>query len=152
VEDEYQNLPILIKQYKEVRRRKEEEVLKENMKKAEELRKKEEVLKKEIKILKTECSRKKRSKSNEVSIDDVRKVLSKWTGIPVNTLGVNEKSELLRLEDSLKKKVIGQDEAVGNVSSAIKRARTGISDMDRPWASFLFLGPTGVGKQNWRKF
>ncbi len=146
VEDEYQNLPILIKQYKEVRRRKEEEVLKENMKKAEELRKKEEVLKKKIKVLRTECSRKKRSKSNEVSIDDVRKVLSKWTGIPVNTLGVNEKSELLRLEDSLKKKVIGQDEAVGNVSSAIKRARTGISDMDRPWASFLFLGPTGVGK------
>jgi len=146
VENEYQNLPELIKEYRDIRLRKEEEVLKENMEKAEDLKKREEILKKKIKKLKAECNKKKGSKLNEVGIDDVRKILSKWTGIPVNTLGINERSELLQLEDSLEKRVIGQKEAVEHVSSAIKRARTGISDMDRPWASFLFLGPTGVGK------
>jgi len=146
VEDEYQILPKLVREYRKIKLRKEEEVLRDNMKKAEELKKKEEKLKKKIEELKVECNKKKRSKLNEVSIDDVRKVLSKWTGIPVNTLGINERSELLQLESSLGKRVIGQKEAVEHVSSAIKRARTGISDMNRPWASFLFLGPTGVGK------
>jgi ATP-dependent Clp protease ATP-binding subunit ClpC len=146
VESEYKELPELVKKYRNIRLRKEEEILRENMKKAEELAIEEEKLKKEIKDIREECKRRKKSKSNEVNLNDVRNVLSKWTGIPVNTLGINERSELIKLGDSLSKKVIGQEEAVEAVSSAIKRARTGISDIDRPWASFLFLGPTGVGK------
>ena len=116
------------------------------MKEGDRLKKREGELKKKIKKIEDDCSKKKKSKRNEINIEDVRKILSKWTGIPVNTLGVNERSELLNLGDSLSKQVIGQSEAIDDVSSAIKRARTGISDMDRPWASFLFLGPTGVGK------
>jgi len=85
-------------------------------------------------------------KVNEINAEDVRQVIAKWTGIPVNTLGSKEKNALLNLEKELKKGIIGQDEACSVVANAIKRARTGIIDAGRPWASFLFLGPTGVGK------
>ena len=91
-------------------------------------------------------SKKRLSKANEIGAEDIRVVISKWTGIPVNTLGAKEISSLVKLESQLGSKVIGQEEACKIVASAIKRARTGISDTDRPWASFLFLGPTGVGK------
>ncbi len=87
-----------------------------------------------------------KDKTNEITGEDIRQVISKWTGIPLNTLGSKEKNALLLLDKELKKKVIGQDEACENVANAVKRARTGIIDTDRPWASFLFLGPTGVGK------
>ncbi len=146
VENEYGGIPELMRKYRDIRLKKEEEILKENMKRAEILDTEERKLKKEIENMRRDCKKKKESKTNEVNIDDVRNVLSKWTGIPVNTLGINERSELLKLGSSLSRKVIGQEEAVEAVSSAIKRARTGISDMNRPWASFLFLGPTGVGK------
>lgn len=87
-----------------------------------------------------------KSKEFEVSVETIGIVVSKWTGIPVATLGSKELSSLLKLEQTIGKGVIGQSEAVENVSAAIKRARTGISSEERPWASFLFLGPTGVGK------
>jgi ATP-dependent Clp protease ATP-binding subunit ClpC len=146
VEDEYSDISKLSRKYRDIRLRKEEEILRENMEEAEELKKEERRLKERIREMKKECKESKKKKVNEVGVDNIREILSKWTGIPVNTLGVNERSELLKLDKSLSKRVIGQDEAVEHVASAIKRARTGISDMDRPWASFLFLGPTGVGK------
>ncbi|WP_017578193.1 ATP-dependent chaperone ClpB [Nocardiopsis kunsanensis] len=82
----------------------------------------------------------------EVGADEVADVVSSWTGIPVGRLMEGETSKLLRMEDELGHRLIGQREAVTAVSDAVRRARAGISDPDRPTGSFLFLGPTGVGK------
>ena len=82
----------------------------------------------------------------EVVADDVAEIIAKWTSIPVKRLAQTEVEKLLNLESELHKKVIGQNKAVQSISSAIQRSRTGLSDPSRPIASFLFLGPTGVGK------
>ena len=82
----------------------------------------------------------------EVSEDDIAEVISKWTGIPVARLVQGEMEKLLQLEADLHRRVIGQDKAVTAVADAIQRSRAGLSDPNRPIASFLFLGPTGVGK------
>ncbi|MFE9423885.1 ATP-dependent Clp protease ATP-binding subunit [Kitasatospora sp. NPDC006697] len=81
-----------------------------------------------------------------VTADDIAEVLSRRTGIPVAQLTETERDRLLKLEDTLHQKVIGQDEAVTAVSQAVRRGRAGMGDPDRPTGSFLFLGPTGVGK------
>ena len=82
----------------------------------------------------------------EVGPDDVAEVVSAWTGIPAGRLLEGETAKLLRMEDELGKRVVGQAEAVRAVSDAVRRARAGVADPDRPTGSFLFLGPTGVGK------
>ncbi|ETK34467.1 ATP-dependent chaperone ClpB [Microbispora sp. ATCC PTA-5024] len=82
----------------------------------------------------------------EVGPDDIAEVISSWTGIPAGRLLEGETAKLLRMEDELGKRLIGQKDAVQAVSDAVRRARAGISDPDRPTGSFLFLGPTGVGK------
>jgi ATP-dependent Clp protease ATP-binding subunit ClpB len=82
----------------------------------------------------------------EVTESDIAEIISKWSGIPISKLVESEKEKLLHLEDQLHERVIGQDEAVTAVSEAIQRSRAGLSDPDRPTASFIFLGPTGVGK------
>ena len=82
----------------------------------------------------------------EVTDDEIGRVVSKWTGIPVSKLTEGEREKVLNLEDELHKRVIGQDEAVSKVSDAILRSKAGIKDPKRPIGSFLFLGPTGVGK------
>ncbi len=81
-----------------------------------------------------------------VTEEEVAEVVSKWTGIPVSKMLEGEKDKLLRMEESLSKRVVGQEEAVKAVSDAIRRSRAGLSDPNRPNGSFLFLGPTGVGK------
>jgi ATP-dependent Clp protease ATP-binding subunit ClpB len=83
---------------------------------------------------------------NRVTEDEIADVVSLWTGIPVSRMLEGERDKLLRMEDSLHTRVIGQDEAVTAVSDAIRRSRAGLSDPNRPIGSFLFLGPTGVGK------
>jgi ATP-dependent Clp protease ATP-binding subunit ClpB len=83
---------------------------------------------------------------NKVTEEEIAEVVSKWTGIPVSKMLEGEKEKLLRMEDELDKRVVGQDEAVRIVSDAIRRSRAGLSDPRRPNGSFLFLGPTGVGK------
>jgi ATP-dependent Clp protease ATP-binding subunit ClpB len=83
---------------------------------------------------------------NKVSDEEVAQIVSKWTGIPVSKMLEGERDKLLRMEDALRERVIGQDEAVEVVSNAIRRTRAGLSDPNRPNGSFLFLGPTGVGK------
>ena len=83
---------------------------------------------------------------NKVTDDEIAKIVSKWTGIPVTKLMEGEREKILHLKDILHKRVIGQDEAVEDVAEAIMRSRAGISDPRRPIGSFLFLGPTGVGK------
>ena len=82
----------------------------------------------------------------EIDEEDIANVVSKWTGIPVNKLVESEKQKLVNMEDILHKRLIGQDEAVETVSDAIRRARSGLKDPKRPIGTFLFLGPTGVGK------
>ncbi len=82
----------------------------------------------------------------EVDEEDVAEVISKWTGVPVSRLMEGEMSKLVRLEEVLHDRVVGQDEAVTAVANAIRRSRAGLSDPNRPIGSFLFLGPTGVGK------
>jgi ATP-dependent Clp protease ATP-binding subunit ClpB len=83
---------------------------------------------------------------NNVTEEEIAEVVSKWTGIPVSKMLEGEKEKLLRMEEALEKRVIGQDEAVRIVANAIRRSRAGLSDPRRPNGSFLFLGPTGVGK------
>lgn len=83
---------------------------------------------------------------NKVTADEISQVVAKWTGIPVTKLVEGERKKLLELEDTLHKNVVGQDEAVKKVSEAILRSRAGIANPNRPIGSFLFLGPTGVGK------
>ncbi|MGC0117974.1 ATP-dependent chaperone ClpB [Pseudoalteromonas piscicida] len=83
---------------------------------------------------------------NQVGEDEIAEILSRWTGIPVAKMLQGEREKLLQMEDELHKKVIGQDEAVNAVANAIRRSRAGLADPNRPIGSFLFLGPTGVGK------
>ncbi|HEX3461742.1 MAG TPA: AAA family ATPase [Acidimicrobiales bacterium] len=82
----------------------------------------------------------------EVDAEDVAEVVSRWTGVPVSRLLEGEVEKLIRMEDALHARVVGQDEAVSAVANAIRRSRAGLSDPNRPIGSFLFLGPTGVGK------
>lgn len=84
--------------------------------------------------------------NEEVTPDDIASVVSRWTGIPIDKMMESENKKLLEMEDKLRERVVGQDEAVRAVSSAIRRSRAGLQDPNRPIGSFLFLGPTGVGK------
>ncbi len=83
---------------------------------------------------------------NKVTEEEIAEVVSKWTGIPVSKMLEGEREKLLRMEEALAKRVVGQDDALGYVANAIRRSRAGLSDPNRPNGSFLFLGPTGVGK------
>ncbi len=82
----------------------------------------------------------------EVEAEDVAQIVSRWTGVPVSRMLEGEKAKLLNMEDGLRKRVVGQDQALRAVSSAVRRARAGLQDTNRPIGSFIFLGPTGVGK------
>ena len=82
----------------------------------------------------------------EVDAEDIAEIVAKWTGIPVSKMLESERHKLVRLEDELHKRVIGQDEAVSAVANAIRRSRAGLQDIDRPIGSFIFIGTTGVGK------
>ncbi|MFL5922849.1 MAG: ATP-dependent Clp protease ATP-binding subunit, partial [Gaiellaceae bacterium] len=93
-----------------------------------------------------ELQRDRKMLNEEVTEEDVAEVVAKWTGIPVSKLMEGEMAKLVHLEDALHRRVVGQDEAVSAVANAIRRSRAGLSDPNRPIGSFLFLGPTGVGK------
>ena len=93
-----------------------------------------------------EFQTRRRMLKEEVDEEDIAEVVSKWTGIPVSRMLEGETQKLLRMEERLKKRVVGQDEAISAVADAVRRARAGIQDPNRPIGSFIFLGPTGVGK------
>src|SRR5256885_8327603 len=82
----------------------------------------------------------------EVDAEDIAEIVAKWTGIPVTKMLESERERLTRLEAELERRVIGQPEALAAVANAVRRARAGLQDPDRPTGSFIFLGPTGVGK------
>jgi ATP-dependent Clp protease ATP-binding subunit ClpB len=106
-------------------------------------------LEKEISVLK-ELIEKRRTKGSliqeEVRSEDIAAIVSKWTGIPVSRMLESEKEKLLRLEDELHKRVVGQDEAITAVADAVRRSRAGLQDQKKPLGSFIFMGTTGVGK------
>lgn len=102
-------------------------------------------IEKEIKELQTQ-EKEDTLLQERVTVDTVSEVIARWTGIPMNKLMESEKEKLLNLDDTLRKRVIGQDEAIEKVCDAILRSRAGINDENRPIGSFMFLGPTGVGK------
>jgi ATP-dependent Clp protease ATP-binding subunit ClpB len=88
----------------------------------------------------------KRLVREEITAEDIAEVVSRWTGIPVSRMLQSDREKLLHIEEELRKRVVGQDEAIGAVASSIRRSRAGLSDQKRPVGSFLFLGTTGVGK------
>ena len=94
----------------------------------------------------TELQKNQKMLKEEVDADDVAEVVAKWTGIPVSKMLEGEVQKLLKMEDRLKLRVIGQDSAIHAVANAVRRARAGLQDENRPIGSFIFLGPTGVGK------
>jgi len=102
-------------------------------------------LKEETKKL-ADAQQDKRMLKEEVDSEDIAEIVSKWTGIPVSKMLESERTKLLRLEDELHNRVVGQDEAVSAVANAIRRSRSGLQDVNRPIGSFIFLGTTGVGK------
>lgn len=93
-----------------------------------------------------EIQKQTRMLKEEVDAEDIAEIIAKWTGIPVSKMLESERSKLLRLEDELHNRVIGQDEAVTAVANSIRRSRAGLQDVNRPLGSFIFLGTTGVGK------
>ncbi len=100
---------------------------------------------KETKLL-AEIQKDQRMLKEEVDAEDIAEIVSKWTGIHVNKMLESERAKLLRLEDELHKRIVGQEEAVSAVANAIRRSRTGMQDYNRPIGSFIFMGTTGVGK------
>ena len=103
-------------------------------------------LERDLAKAKEEATQSSKMVADEVTADDIAHVVAMWTGIPVGKLLEGETEKLLKLEETLAKRVIGQEKAVQTVADAIRRSRAGISDPNRPTGSFLFLGPTGVGK------
>jgi ATP-dependent Clp protease ATP-binding subunit ClpC len=136
-----QDTKALEDELRRVQREKDEAVANEDFEKAPELRDRVEALRNDL-----EEARQGRRSVAEVSAEDIAEVVSRATGIPVSQLTEQERQRLLRLEEQLHERVVGQEEAVEAVAEAIRRARAGLSDPNRPIGSFLFLGPTGVGK------
>ena len=132
------------KELEKIRKEKEAASKTQDYEKAKKLKEEEEKLAEEIEELKKEW--KEKVKEPVVTAEDVAKVVSDWTGIPATQIMEEEKQRLLKMENELHKRVIGQNHAVRSVSQAIRRARAGLKDHRRPIGSFLFLGPTGVGK------
>ncbi|GEN46879.1 ATP-dependent protease ATP-binding subunit ClpC [Alkalibacillus haloalkaliphilus] len=140
------NLKELEQKLEEVKKEKDAAVQSQEFEKAASLRDKEQKLKDELAKTKDEWKEKQGKESSEVTLDDIAHVVSTWTGVPVSKLAKDDKEKLLNLEETLHGRVIGQDEAVKAVSKAVRRARAGLKDPKRPIGSFIFLGPTGVGK------
>ena len=134
------------KELEGVRREKQEAIDRQDYEKAASMRDREASLRKEIDEKRGAWEKQKSQAKDTVGAEDIAEVVSGWTGIPVSRMTQSEAERLLNLEETLHKRVIGQEEAVSAVSKAIRRARAGLQDPKRPIGSFIFLGPTGVGK------
>ena len=125
---------------------KEEAIYEQEFEKAAQLRDKEELLKKKLNDKMENLEKIRNRDVAEITEENIAEIVSRWTGVPVQKLTQDENNKLKNLEENLHKRIIGQDEAVEAVAKAIKRSRVGLKDPNRPIGSFLFLGPTGVGK------
>ncbi|MCS6104268.1 ATP-dependent Clp protease ATP-binding subunit [Clostridium botulinum] len=140
------NLKSMEDKIKEVTKEKEECIRVQDFEKAADMRDIENNLKEELEALRKEWSDKNSNKLLNVDEEDIAEVVSAWTKIPAKKLTEKESEKLLKLENILEKRVIGQTEAVESIAKAVRRARVGIKDPNRPIGTFIFLGPTGVGK------
>jgi len=140
------NLKELEQKLEEIRKEKDAAVQSQEFEKAASLRDTEQRLREDVERTKKEWKEKQGKENSEVTIDDIALVVSAWTGVPVVKLAQAETERLLNMESILHSRVIGQEEAVKAISKAIRRARAGLKDPKRPIGSFIFLGPTGVGK------
>ena len=129
-----------------VRREKDDAIGGQNFQYAAELRDRELRLSEQLQEQELDWKGEQEQEETTVTSEDVAEVISMWTGIPVTKLALEETERLLHMEDELHKRIIGQDEAIVNISKAVRRARAGVKDPRRPMGVFLFLGPTGVGK------
>jgi ATP-dependent Clp protease ATP-binding subunit ClpC len=125
---------------------KESAIAAQEYEKAAKLRDKEKDMRKQLEEARKQWREKRDAATPTILAEDIATVVSKWTGIPVNKLTETEQEKLVHMEDELHKRVIGQNEAIVSVSQAIRRSRTGLKDPQKPIGSFIFLGPTGVGK------
>ena len=130
----------------EISQEKEEAISTQNFEKAAKLRDEEKNIKDELESKKDEWNHNKQTKSTEVGYEEIAHIVSTWTKIPVKKMTLEESERLLNLEELLHKRVIGQEEAVNSISNAVRRARVGLKDPNKPIGSFIFVGPTGVGK------
>lgn len=130
----------------QLQKEKEAAVNEQDFERAAQIRDDEKLLREKIEIEKKEWREKNEHTNGEVSTEDIAEIVSGWTGIPVVQLTEEESERLLKLESILHERIVGQDEAVKAVSKAIRRGRVGLKDPKRPVGSFIFLGPTGVGK------
>ncbi|KUP04596.1 Clp protease ClpX [Bacillus coahuilensis m2-6] len=140
------NLKELEQRLETVRKEKDAAVQSQEFEKAASLRDTEQKLREELDSTKNTWKEKQGQENTEVTVDDIAHVVSVWTGVPVSKIAQTETDKLLNLESILHSRVIGQEEAVKAVSKAVRRARAGLKDPKRPIGSFIFLGPTGVGK------
>ncbi|PRO64637.1 ATP-dependent protease ATP-binding subunit ClpC [Alkalicoccus urumqiensis] len=140
------NLKEKEQELEELRKEKDAAVQSQEFEKAASFRDDEQKLREELESLKDQWKEKQGQENSEVTTEDIAAVVATWTGIPVSKLAEEETDRLLRMEEILHNRVIGQDEAVTAVSKAVRRARAGLKDPKRPIGSFIFLGPTGVGK------
>ncbi|GGI18217.1 ATP-dependent protease ATP-binding subunit ClpC [Gottfriedia solisilvae] len=140
------NLKELELKLDEVRKEKDAAVQSQEFEKAASLRDSEQRLREQLEDTKRQWKEKQGKENSEVTVEDIANVVSSWTNIPVTKLAQTEADKLLNMESVLHKRVIGQEEAVVAVSKAVRRARAGLKDPKRPIGSFIFLGPTGVGK------
>ena len=140
------NLKELEVKLDEVRKEKDASVQSQEFEKAASLRDTEQRLREQLEETKKTWKEKQGQENSEVTVNDIAHVVSSWTGVPVTKLAQTESDKLLNMEAILHDRVIGQEEAVVAVSKAVRRARAGLKDPKRPIGSFIFLGPTGVGK------
>lgn len=140
------NLKELESKLEEVRKEKEAAVQSQEFEKAASLRDSEQRLSEELEETKQQWKAKQGQENSEVTAQDIAMVVTSWTGVPVTQLAQEETERLLNMENILHKRVIGQEEAIKAISKAVRRAHAGLKDPKRPIGSFIFLGPTGVGK------
>ncbi len=129
-----------------IRKEKESYIKSQDFEKAASLRDQERVARQELEQLNREWSQSKDKMRPELGEEEIAKIVAQWTGIPIFRLEEKEGEKLLKIEDELHKRVVGQEEAISSIAHAIRRSRAGIKDPRRPIGSFIFLGPTGVGK------
>ncbi len=129
-----------------LRKEKESYIKSQDFEKAASLRDQERQARQELEQLNREWSLAKDKMRPEVSEEDIAKIVAQWTGIPIFRLEEKESEKLLKIEEELHKRVVGQEEAINTIAHAVRRSRAGIKDPKRPIGSFIFLGPTGVGK------
>lgn len=139
-------LKALEERLEELQNEKEEAINTQNYEKAASIRDEERQIKEELSSNKIKWETKKSTSSMEVGYDQVADIVSNWTGVPVSRMTTEESERLLKLEELLHKKVVGQEQAVEAISNAVRRARVGLKDPKKPIGSFIFVGPTGVGK------